>query len=517
MQTPQHSSRHGAASRAATLLTFDHLLVATMLALIWLFISVLPLPPNDLWWHMAAGRIMVAEGAWITDNRWAYTLPFDAPYVYQSWLSEVLLYGAWRLGGVPLLALLRTLAVVTTYALIAVAAWRRCGGNGRAVALALLVAMLIGWNNWTLRPQTLAFVPGAAVILLLSEHAAGRLGRRWLFALPLLMLLWVNLHGSFILGIGLIGLTWLGLAVAALRAPALEGLAARRRLLELTVAGAAAGLAALAHPLGLGIFGYVRDMLGNAELQDRFVEWQPPRASFNLLSTGFWYFVTLFGLAVLMATGPRRPGAVDLFWFCGLGWLAADAVRYAIWFALGMAPLIAALVADRMAARSLPAPRAVTLGYGVALGALVVATLPWLAPGRYLGPGAAGIFATSGEHRMLLASTTPVAATEWLAANPIAGRFWTDQSYTSYTIWALPERQVFTDLRVELFPRVIWDDYFTIAAGGPESLAQIERWQITHLLLDLRFQEELHALLLAAPGWCERYRDRFSSVVARCV
>jgi hypothetical protein len=514
--TSQQSPGQALVARRPSRLTLDHLLALTMLALIWLFISVLPLPPNDLWWHMAAGRTMVAEGAWMTNNRWAYTLPYDAPYVYQSWLSEVIMYGAWRLGDVPLLTLLRTTAIVAAYGLIAWAALRRGGGNGKAAALAVLVAMLIGWGNWTLRPQTLAFVPGATVIALLSEYAAGRLRRRWLLALPPLIALWVNLHGSFVLGLALVALTWLGLAIAALRAPRAGREEARRRLGALTLAGAGCALAAMLHPLGTGIFGYVRDMVGNAELQDRFVEWQPPRAELNLLSTGFWFYATLFGLAALMATGPRRPSAVEVLWFCGLGWLAVDGVRYAIWFALGVAPLLAGMLADRLGGRPAPAPRAVAAGYLLALGALAVATLPWLSPGSYLGPGAAGIFAESGRHRMLLGSTTPIGASEWLAENPIPGRFWVDQSYSSYTIWRLPEKQVFADLRVELFPRAVWDDYFAISRGDAQSLALLDRWQITHLLIDRRYQEQLMALLRSTPGWCERYRDRDSSVFARC-
>lgn len=516
MTVSPSSSRNMSATPTVSWLTPDHLLVVTMLVLIWIFISILPLPPNDLWWHMAAGRIMLAEGAWLTENRWAYTVPFDAPYVYQSWLSEIVMYGAWRLGGVPMLMLLRTTSIVTAYGLLAWAAWRRSEGNARTVVLALLVAMLIGWNNWTLRPQTLALVPGAAMVLLLSEYAAGRLKRQWLLTLPLLMLLWVNLHGSFILGLGLLGLTWLGMAIRTLRTPQLQRAVAWHSLRDLTLVGVAAGLATLIHPLGLGIFGYVRDMLGNAELQDRFIEWQAPQVSFNLLSTGFWYFATIFGLAVLMATGSRRPTAVDLCWFCGLGWLAADAVRYAIWFAFGITPLLAWLLADRITKRTVIAPPVVRWGYTAILGLMVLATLPWFSPGRYLGSRAEGLFATAGPDRKLLSSTTPVAATAWLAEHPIEGRFWTDQNYSSYTIWALPATQVFTDLRVELFPRAIWDDYFAIAAGDQRSLDLIEQWQIDYLLLDLRFQTDLHARLLSTPGWCERYRDRFSSVVARC-
>lgn len=493
--------------------TLDHLLVATLLALIWAFISLLPLPPNDLWWHMAAGRAMAQEGAWITTNRWAYTLPADAPYVYQSWLSELLLYGMWRLGGVPALHLLRTLCVAISHALVAWAAWRATGGSGRAVALALLITALAGWDNWTLRPQTLALVPGAALVAVLSEHVAGRLARRWLAALPLIMLLWVNLHGSFVLGLALVALAWLAAAVAARRGSPPDA----RRLRDITLAAALCLLAACASPLGLGIFGYVRDMLGNAELQARFVEWQPPRSTPSPLNPGFWFFFELLLLAGLMASASRRTPAAPVLWFCALGWLAIDALRYIIWFALAMAPLLAEQLAMRLPGRAPRAPRPLVIGYLAALVALLVATLPWLEPVRALAPGGAPAFAAaSGPYRALLAAQTPVGASEWLAANPIPGRLWADMSYTSYTIWRLPEEQVFADLRVELFPPAVWDEYFAIARGDEASLEAIERWGITHLMLDRGYNADLIALLGRTPGWCVTYQDRTSAIYARC-
>jgi hypothetical protein len=496
--------------------SIDHLWVGTVLALIWLFLSITPLPPNDLWWHMAAGRTMVSENAWMTTNRWAYTLPADAPYIYQSWLSEVLLYWLWRLGDVPLLALTRTFTITASYSLVAWHAWRRAG-QGQAVALALALAVLAGWSNWTLRPQTLALLPGAGFAVVLGEYLAGRLASRWLIALPALMVVWVNLHGSFVLGIVLLALAWLGLGLAVLGSAHPADARERQRLRACTWAGIATLIAATIHPLGVGIFGYIRAMLTNTALQQWFVEWQPPRNELNLLNSGFWFFLMLLLLAVLMSSGRRRPSATDLLWYCGLAWLAIDGIRYVIWFALLLIPLLAeqlaSLFATRRPVRSNPQLNA---AYGLLLGAALVATLPWFTPARYLGPSAEPLFATAGPYRMLLSNTTPIGATEWLAQHPIDGRFWTDMSYSSYTIWRLPEKQVFADLRAELFPEAIWKDYFAIARGDTGSLAVIDRWAITHLMLDLHHQSELHRLLVQTPGWCERYRDRTTAIMARC-
>ncbi len=496
-------------------LTLDHLWVATILGLAALFISVLPLPPNDLWWHMAAGRTMVDEGAWLQTNRWAYTLPYDAPYVYQSWLSEVLLYWLWRIGDVPLLVLMRTLVITASYGLVAWHALRRTG-QGKAVALALLFAVLIGWNNWTLRPQTLALLPGAAFVVVLDAFLIRRASARWLVALPLLMVLWVNLHGSFILGAALLALAWFGSAVSAIRRP--HGADHDQwRLRALMLVGFATLLATMVHPLGVGVFPYVRDLLTDTPSQTRIVEWQPPTNAFSLTNTGFWFFLLVVLLPMLVARGRRRATATDLLWFAALAWLTIGGVRYAMWFALALLPFYAeqfgSLLRER---RSIPTSARFATSFGLLFAAMFVATLPWFGPGRYLGPEAERLFANAGPHRMLLSNTTPVAATDWLARHPLEGRFWVDMSYSSYTIWELPEKQVFADLRVDMFPDAIWEDYFTIAQGDQRSLALLDQWQITHLMLDRHGQAALAQLLTTTPGWCEVYGDSNTVIIARC-
>jgi hypothetical protein len=498
-------------------ITLDHVWIATILSLIWLFVSITPLPPNDLWWHMAAGRTMVQEGAWMFTNRWAYTVPYDAVFVLQSWLSEILLYGLWRLGDVPLLALVRTVAITGGYGLIAWHAWRR-SAQGKAVALALLFAIMVGWNNWTLRPQTLALLPAALFIVVLGEYLGGRLAARWLTGLPLLLLFWVNMHGSFMLGIGLLGLAWLGVLLEAMRrGDDTTAVLARQQVGPLTLVTLVTMPITLLQPLGVGIFGYVRMTMGHPLHDKWFVEWLPPQNDVDITNTGFWFFALVLLLAVLMARGPRRPSATDLFWYCGLAWLTFGGVRYAMWFALLLLPLLADQLAPLFARRSpVPLNTRFAAVIGLLLGGMMVATLPWLQPGRYLGAESSRLFASAGRYPWLLSSATPVAATDWMEENSIEGNFWTDMSYSSYTIWKLPQKQVFVDLRVELFPEAVWRDYFAIARGDKQSLKVLDKWDITHLLLDRYWQESLYHELLRTSEWCERYQDKRSALFARC-
>lgn len=489
-----------------------HLMLFGMLALIWVFLSLTPLPPNDLWWHMAAGRTMVAEGAWLRDNRWAYTLPADTPYIYQSWLSEICMYWLWRVGNVPLLALARMLLIAGSYALMSWHAWRRGGPTGALGAL--LLAILVGWSNWTLRPQTFALLPGVAFGVVLGEYGSGRMHPRRLVRLPLLMLVWVNLHGSFILGLALLGVSWLGALIDAARDGTLRSFNGRVR--ALTLAGVATGLAALIHPLGLNVFGYVRGMLTNAPSQQLIVEWQPPRNTVDLLATDFWFFVVLLLLAVLMARGPRRPSWTDLLWFCGLAWLALGGGRYIIWFGLFMMPLLAEQIAPLASQHKRTLTRAQQAGATGALIAVLVVALPWFGVNRVVGAEQSRLFASEGPYRTLLADTTPIAAAQWLGAHPPERHLWSNMTYNSYLVWAAPAIPVFIDQRVDMFPLDLWKDYNTIAAGSPQSLELLERWQVSTVLLDQRRDTRLLDRLKATPGWCIRYRDQDAIVLSQC-
>lgn len=493
-------------------LTIEHIWILTLLAMVWFFLSITPLPPNDLWWHMEAGRLILEEGQLITTNRWAYTLPYDAPYIYQSWLSEIIMYSLWWLGDVPLLSLARTIAICSAYGIVA---WHslRHSNNGKATTFALLIAFFMGWSNWTLRPQTLALPLGALFFVVLNEYLDGRLKAKWLVALPVLIVIWVNSHGSFALGLALIGMAWLGNSISALRGDK----EAQGRFRALSAACAASLVAIFCNPLGLGIIPYLRMMLSNSSLQNWFIEWQAPDNELSLTNVGFWFYAVLLLLGVLMAINPRRPRASDLLWYLALSWLTIGGVRYVMWYGLLLMPLLAKQFAQfsrqgvQRPTISLPLINRVL---GVIAVVCLVGLLPWFQPAGYFG--LQRFFADAGKYPLLIGNTTPVRASEWLAENPIDGRFWTNMNYSSYTVWRLPNKQVFADLRVELFPEQTWRDYFSIVRADRGGLELLDQWEISHLLLDKEGDKTLYQTLEGLPNWCEVFSDDYASIIKRC-
>ena len=116
----------------------------------------------------------------------------------------------------------------------------------RIAAGATLFAAALGINDWNVRPQ--AFTFWLAPLFLLAIQAYRRRPRRWLLAIfPAGMALWANCHGSFFIGLLLIG-TWLVQEILNTIAASREGTRAHSHLTGAVTALLAAMLACLAQP-----------------------------------------------------------------------------------------------------------------------------------------------------------------------------------------------------------------------------------------------------------------------------
>jgi hypothetical protein len=134
-------------------LPIDLLWLAVVLAAFGVLVSLVPLPPNDFWWHLKIGTLILDERRIPATNMFGWTLPPDAPFTYGAWLGEALLALLYRAGGLSLPTFARNLLALVAFALIGWEARRR-GGSGRLAALALTLAAGMSLNNLVLRPRS---------------------------------------------------------------------------------------------------------------------------------------------------------------------------------------------------------------------------------------------------------------------------------------------------------------------------------------------------------------------------
>jgi hypothetical protein len=158
----------------------------------------------DLWGHVRFGLDMRHTGQIITADPYSY-LTKGQRWINHEWLSEYVFALAFGAMGVPGLVLLKTVVdlviIVALYAILA-----RQGMQPLRAGLAIVVvSFVLFYHILTVRPQLFTYLFFLATSLVLHQAERGR--DRWLFLLPPLFAVWVNMHGGFLAGLGVL-LAW---------------------------------------------------------------------------------------------------------------------------------------------------------------------------------------------------------------------------------------------------------------------------------------------------------------------
>jgi hypothetical protein len=365
----------------------------------WLFVPLcvtlytllLPMGPNDLWYHARAGREIVESGVIPRANLFSDSPPWvspQTPYHFQSWLSEVAFALLLRGGGLSAVVVTRAACNALAWSLLVLAAVRRArrvlearreagseapGGvaglmTARAAAGGSLWAMLMGCNNFDTRPQMFSVPLFAAWVLFLFEwpHLSASARRAAVLLIGAGMALWVNTHGAFFTGLLLLALLAVGEGAVFLLSRLNTRGNSRLSALQ-SVCGAPLGwkAAACATLVGVGaaclnprsahIFAYVRALATNTTGQKYIQEWQAPEFSLEEWNSIVFYLapcaLLAMGALALRSYNRKQGPAVlngaglrlsELLIGLALLAMALRDKRSILWFAMFFAPLWAA-------------------------------------------------------------------------------------------------------------------------------------------------------------------------------
>ncbi len=283
----------------------DLIFVALLASLVFTPLSVKLLGDAGIGWHIRTGQEILATHAIPRVD------PFSAqirkPWVAWEWLYDVLV------GGLELSAGLNGVVWFTAVVIAAVfaALFRLLVKRGTDVLVALLLtllAMSASTIHFLARPHVLTWLFVLVWLWMLNsrELAVERSGR-CLWLLPLLMLIWVNVHGGFLLGFVLLGIFWLGSAWTWLHLKesrieeSLQKVAAGKRVRQLTLVGLASGVASLVNPYGWHLHAHIYAYLSNRFFMDHIDEFQSP--NFHGIAQRCFLVLLLIAVAALAARG----------------------------------------------------------------------------------------------------------------------------------------------------------------------------------------------------------------------
>ena len=379
-------------------LTFRRVFPVVLLTMVFVLavrqsVSVDP----DLWWHLKAGQQIIDTRSVPHTDDYSFTKQ-GSEWVAHEWLSEVIMNAIYRLTGL--------VGLVTIFSLVIVVAlwltYRRCDGRPYAAGIAILLAAAASSPLFGVRPQMLTLLLASIYIVLLERFDPKEQSRRLWWLVPL-MLLWVNLHAGWALGLAVIGLY---LVRAVLDG---EWDHVRPLVIVLLVCTATVPL----NPNGFRMFSYPYETLTSASMAAFIQEWASPdfhKITYLPLAI---FLLSTFGAMALSPTRARL-GEIFLVLITALG--ALRSVRHIPIFSLFAAPVLAkhlwAIAKDHGWDKLLTGPETRPTGIKLLINIVLL-----LAP---LALGVSRIWHFASHQRNYVMIRNPVAAVEFLKSHHAA-------------------------------------------------------------------------------------------------
>lgn len=480
------------------LLDLPHLAFAVLF--FWLLFRT-ELNDFDYFWHLKAGEYIAAHLALPSGDPFSYTFQ-GKPWAVHEWLFEVGLYGVFALLGPTGIKLLTAvLGALSTY-IVYRAANRLLAASTLALALAI-ACLTVQAGGFMPRPQLVTYVLFAVFVHLLVAFKYFADDRR-LWLIPPLLLLWVNMHGGYVIGIVLLGLFctcewfmhWTGHTAAGYR----------RRLVKLSLITAGGALATAINPDGIGAWLFPLRVMNMDVANSVIAEWQSP--NFRDLD-GKLYLILAFGFFLANIYRQTKPDLTEIalpvfFLFAGF-----VSVRHTPLAMLILVPFVA------VALRGGPVQRFYSrvTGSGKQLGKAEY-VLNWVllcAIGvtfYLLNP------TQQANAQARLNALMPVKAVEFVKSHGITGRMLNEYAQGGYLIYHLyPQQQVFIDGRADLYGGEFIKEFITIRHGALGWDKAFDKYAIDYLIV--RRDAPIRDRLLARGDFKLVYDDESSSVLVR--
>ena len=469
---------------------------SAVLAALLVFVSVSAVRSRfsdpDMWWHLKTGEIIWKTHSIPRVDLFSFTTNHHA-YVPHEWLAQLTIYAAYHFGGYSGIMLWLWVAA-SLMSLVGYTLCRLYSGDPKIAFLGGLGILFFATVGLSGRPQL------AGYVLLLCELLIVTLGRirntRWFLALPALFLVWVNIHGSFLLGLIVLG-TMLFCGCLDFRVGLLVShrwSKEHRKMLGVALILSAAAL--FVNPVGLSQLTYPINTMFSQQIGLQYSsEWQP----LSMSDVRDW---AMFGMIAMILIVPLLR-CVELrleeILLVALGFvLAVKHQRMLFVFGILTLPIFCRLLAAAWKRNG--SGRKLVLLNTTIIG-LVLSSLP-------------GIFPSSRELVEQENKANPVKAVEFIQRSGLSGRMLNDYIYGGYLIWAAPDHKVFVDGRADVYEWTgVLADYINLLTLKTDPRPVLAKYQIDFCLLQR--QEPLARVMQLLPDWKTVYSDDRAVILAR--
>ena len=478
-----------------------------LMALFWTIAASGPRLLNfdgDLPRHLLVGRLIrETREVPLTDTFSYRSVGFAS--IPHEWLSQVIFSISNDLLGLSGAVLLAALIVTATWALVIYETNRRTGSL-IAVLLASALGIAASMIHILPRPHLFTYLFTALWIIVLERVVSDKPKFWWL--LPVLMLLWVNLHGMFVLGIIILGIYLVG---SLLENPDRKWFTSPATK-SLLLAGLFSVFATFCSPSGIQIWDAILSLGSNTYITSRIPEYQS--ADFHMPETWPFLLLLLITIAAFARSTRKTPWTSILLTLAFAG-IAIYTSRMIPLFGIVVVPVSAKAIGDLFGqelsssqlaktGKNINAINSSSNGF-VWIVILLIGVIFLIRSRTAIDP--------EGKGNVFDGGFFPVQAVDWLNQNPPSGRMFNEFDWGGYLLLRLnPRQQIFMDGHTHIYGETLTREYETVISLADGWQEVLDSYQVEWAIL--RTDSRL-ARALENRNWKIIYQDDTTTVLTR--
>lgn len=463
--------------------------------------TLIPTVDPDLWWHLKTGQVILTQGIPKVDI-FSFTMR-GSPWITHEWLSEVFLYLIFKMGGLSTLMIFFALMGVAIFSCV----YSLCGNRVWISFSFAFFACWIAKFMWGSRPQLFNVLMLAILMWLFENVRIKKISWKWLYGIPFLMLLWVNLHSGFLLGM-VVMLVWgVGDTLQIFIRKNEEGTLGKEVLQHLVIVWMLSAIAVFVNPSGIRIWFYAFPTLTSPMMREGILEWLSPNFHHE------FYVPFLIGMIIgslVFMISPSKRTFSEMFFYGGVVAAGLISRRHIPFFAVVAIPIMARALADYFETSSLKRffmekvfPQKIKIGlFWVG----IVTSLVFLTN--------AGIFSWKKiqGNDAAVRQMYPVEAVRFLKEAGLSEKHgYNDYGFGGYLIWS--DIPVFIDGRADMYG----DDFFRQYAKISELKSNWKEIYLIFSRFDIQYVLVASNSLVAGvfrtnEDWKEAFRDNTASL-----
>ena len=283
---------------------------------------------EDTWWHIAVGKWIYEHRTMIRADPFSWSLP-NAHYVDHEWLFQVLLYifSDNTLSVIIFCSLPIFMAISIEWTFL-----KKC--NPIVAGILLLIVVQVISIAMTARPQLFDLAFFAAIIFFYKKRNI-----KWLYCIPIIILIWANMHSAVVLGIVVIIVNTILCFIPSFESERLKHVQGpRKEYLIITILSV---IFLFATPLGIELPQYVIKTMTETSFKVHVQEWLPIQFGNLNLRITFVVFIVTFVIGLLIKK--NRISLNSLILCGGLMLFAFSSWRFYAYFGIVMAELLGEL------------------------------------------------------------------------------------------------------------------------------------------------------------------------------